>query len=238
MFHHDNQKILFGKQNDDCSRTIYKVTTSEVHLPRIRDEAAYQQAIGEWGVPECLHVPVVAVDEDAITDHIGDIVEILSPGKAFVVAIDPPPEPDIRLPIWNYPRANIFFEPFQVWVSTGYTRYRQAYVRAMGHDSVSDKVLAHVYNRRMAALRGYGFVRIVPVSRKTNSSAGFTEQWGVELAAADLGARIKKRGIRMQYADLRDLLVMLDISLGGGSQEVYRIGQNLIEIPGLRPPQV
>jgi hypothetical protein len=41
----------------------------------------------------------------------------------------------------------------------------------------------------------------------------------------------------MQYADLTDLLVMLDISLGGGVQEVCRISQNLIEIPGLRPPQ-
>jgi hypothetical protein len=41
----------------------------------------------------------------------------------------------------------------------------------------------------------------------------------------------------MQYADLGDLLVMLDISLGGGVQEVFRLGQNLIEIPGRRLPQ-
>ena len=90
----------------------------------------------------------------------------------------------------------------------------------------------------MATLRGYGFVRLVPVSRRANSSAGFTEQWGVELAARDLGARRRERGLRMQYADLTDLLVMLDISLGGGVQEVCRISQNLIEIPGLRPPQI
>jgi hypothetical protein len=89
----------------------------------------------------------------------------------------------------------------------------------------------------MAALREYGFVRLVPVSRKANSSAAFTEQWGVSLAATDLGARRRKRGLRMQYADLGDLLVMLDLSLGGGVQDVFRIGQNLIEIPGLRPPQ-
>lgn len=206
-------------------------------MARIRDAAAYQQAMREWVVPECLHVPVVAADEKAITDHIGDIVEILSPGRALVVAVDPPPERDIRLPIWSYPAANVFFEPLQVWVNPNYTRYRQAYVRAKGHESISGKVLAHVYNRRMAALRGYGFVRLVPVSRRTNSSAGFTEQWGVELAAADLGARKLKRGLRMQYADLGDLLVMLDISLGGGVQEVFRLGQNLIEIPGRRPPQ-
>lgn len=191
----------------------------------------------EWVVPECLHVPVVAADEKAITDHIGDIVEVLSPGRALVVAIDPPPERDIRLPIWSHPRSKVFFEPLQVWVSPNYTRYRQAYMRAKGQGSISGKVLAHVYNRRMATHRGYGFVRLVPVSRRTNSSAGFTEQWGVELAAADLGARKRKRGLRIQYADLGDLLVMLDISLGGGVQDVFRIGQNLIEAPGRRPPQ-
>lgn len=207
-------------------------------MPRIRDDAAYQQAMREWAVPECLHVPVVAEDEAAITDHIGDIVQILSPGRALVVAIDPPPERDIRLPIWAHPMATVFFEPFQVWVNPSYTRYRQAYVRAKGHESVSGKVLAHVYNRRMATLRGYGFVRLVPVSRRANSSASFTEQWGVEGASSDAGARKRKRGLRMQYADLSDLLVMLDISLGGGVQEVFRIGQNLIEIPGRRPPQV
>jgi hypothetical protein len=191
----------------------------------------------EWVVPECLHVPVVALDEEAITNHIGDIVEVLSPGKALLVAIDPPPERDKRLPIWTYSRSDIFFEPLQVWVSPSYTRYRQAFARAKGPESIAGKVMAHVYNRRMATLRGYGFVRILPVSRRSNSSSSFTEQWGVELAAKDLGARRVKRGLQIQYADLGDLLVMLDISLGGGVQDVFRIGQNLIAIPGLRPPQ-
>lgn len=213
-------------------------TPKEKKLSRVRNDAAYQQAMREWAVPACLHVPVVAEDETAIADHIGDIVQVLSPGRALVVAIDPPPERDIRLPIWAYPMASAFFEPLQVWVNPSYTRYRQAYVRAKGHESVSGKVLAHVYNRRMAMLRGYSFVRLIPVSRRANSSSSFTEQWGVELAAADLGVRRRQRGLRMQYADLSDLLVMLDMNLGGGVQEVFRIGQNLIEVPGLRPPQV
>lgn len=212
-------------------------TPRETKLPRIRNDAAYQQVMREWVVPECVHVPIVAENESAITDHIGDIVQVLSPGRALVVAIDPPPERDLRLPIWSHPRASVFFEPLQVWVNPTYTRYRQAYVRAKGHESVSDKVLAHVYNRRMAMLRGYGFVRLVPVSRRANSSSSFAEQWGVEAAAADLGARKRHRGLRMQYADLSDLLVMLDMNLGGGVQEVCRIGQNLIEVPGQSPSQ-
>lgn len=206
-------------------------------VSRVRNEAAYEQAMRQWVIPECLHVPVVAEDEYAITDHIGDIVEILSPGKALVVAIDPPPERDLRLPIWSNPMASVFFEPLQVWVNPNYARYRQAYVRAKRQESVAGKVLAHVYNRRMAILKGYGFVRLVPVSRRANSSSGFSEQWGVELAAGELLDQRRQRGLTMQYADLCDLLVMLDISVGGGVMDVVRVGQDLIEVPGERPPQ-
>lgn len=89
---------------------------------RTRDEAAYRQAVQGWAVPECLHVPVVALDETAIADHIGDIIETLSPGRAVVVAVDPPPERDLRLPIWSHPRSSVLFDPIQVWVSPTYTR--------------------------------------------------------------------------------------------------------------------
>ncbi len=206
-------------------------------MARRRDEAAYEQAMRHWVVPECLHVPIVAADEDAITNHIGDIVQVLSPGKAIVISIDSPPERDLRLPIWQHPRADIFFDPIQVWVSPLYTRYRPSYIKAKGHESVSGMVLAHMYNRRMAIHRGYGFIRLVPVSRGANSSSAYTEQWGVTLSQKDQGARRERLGLRMQYADLGDLMVMLDLKLGGGVQEAFRVGQNLIEVPGIRPAQ-
>lgn len=206
-------------------------------MPRLRNEPACVQAVRQWGMPECLHVPIVALDEKAINDHIGDVVEVLSPGRALLVEVDTPPPRDERLPIWSHLSSSVLFERRQVWVSHSYSRYRDAYVKAMGRESVLNKVLAHVYNRRMAALRGYKFIRIVPVSRGTNSSSSFTEQWGVGLAVKDLGERREKLGLKMQYADLGDLMVMLDIQLGGGVQEVFRIGQDLIEVPGKRPPQ-
>jgi hypothetical protein len=190
-----------------------------------------------WGVPECLHVPIVAVDEAAITDHIGDIVKVLSPGKALLVAIEPPPPRDARLPIWNHSNVATLFDPMQVWVSPTYTRYRSAYLQAKGSAGIVDRVLHHVYNRRMAVLRGYGYIRLVAVTRRANSSSAFTEQWGVELSSGDGATRRKAQGLRMQYADLSDILAMLDVSLGGGVQEAFRLGQNLIDVPGLRPPQ-
>jgi hypothetical protein len=37
------------------------------------DEAAKEIALRRWNLPECLHVPVAAVDEDAISNYIGTI---------------------------------------------------------------------------------------------------------------------------------------------------------------------
>lgn len=89
----------------------------------------------------------------------------------------------------------------------------------------------------MARLRGFGFIRLAPVSRGANFSSAFTEQWGVDMFTPDYVAKLAKHGLRMQYADLGDLMVMLDISLGRGVQDVFRIDQNLVEVLGVRPPQ-
>ena len=191
----------------------------------------------EWALPPCLHVPIVAIDEAAIHDHIGEIVSVLSPGRALLVAVDPPPDRDFSLPIWEHPNVENLFEPLQVWVSPTYTRYRPAYRRAKGDAAVEGAVLHHVYNRRSAVLRGFGFIRLVPISRRANSSSSFTEQWGVSLNTPERIARLKARNLKMQFADLGDLMAMLDIDLGGGVQEAMRLGQNLVEPRGLRPPQ-
>ena len=206
-------------------------------MPRTPDPAAYEQAMRKWALPPCLHVPIVAVDQSAIEDHIGEVLEVVSPGKALLVRADPPAPPDDRLPIFVHQNVANLFHTEQLWVSPGYTRYRQAWRRVFGGEGIEGKVLHHVYNRRMARLRGFGFIRLAPVSRGANSSSAFTEQWGVDLFTPDYVARLAKHGLRMQYADLGDLMVMLDISLGGGVQDVFRIGQNLVEVPGVRPPQ-
>lgn len=201
------------------------------------DPAAYAQATREWVVPECLHQPIVAIDSSAIEDHVGEIVTVLSPGRALLVRAFGAPSADLRLPIFGHPNIEALFQPLQVWVSPSYTRYRQAWRRALGDSDIQHKVLHHIFNRRMAKLRGFGFIRLAPISRSANSSSAFTEGWGVALNTPDYVARLNARGLRIQYADLGSLMVMLDISLGGAVQEVFRIGQNLIEIPGKRPPQ-
>jgi hypothetical protein len=201
------------------------------------EPAALKQAIREWALPPSLHVPIAARDAAAINDHIGDIVQIISPDKALLVRVAPPQRSDTRLPIFEHPNVSCLFEPLQLWVHPRYTRYRAAWMRTFGRAQIENRVLHHVYNRRKAMLIGYQYVRIAPVSRSTNSSSAVTEKWGVDLCTPDYVRRYNERGLRMMYGDLGHLMTMLDIPLGGGVQEAFRIGQNLVEVPGLRSPQ-
>ena len=157
---------------------------ASVPVQRI-DPAAYAQAMREWVVPECLHQPIVALDSSAIQDHVGEVVTVLSPGRALLVRPFEAPSADLRLPIFDHPNIEALFHPLQVWVSPGYTRYRQAWRHGLGDSSIQDKVLHHVFNRRIAKLRGFGFIRLAPISRSANSSCAFTEGWGVELNTSD-----------------------------------------------------
>jgi len=184
-------------------------------------------------LPECLHVPIAAVDEEAIATYIGDIVRTLArgvPGKAFLVRAKPSAPIDERLPIWETAKADVLHRPMQVWVHIGYTRYRNAYKKAFPSEDIANKVLSHTMNRRVADLKGFQYVRITPVSRGANSSSGFTENWSVALhSSPGKTPEQARRGASIQYADLTDLMLMLDLKLGGGGMSAVNEGQALVE---------
>ena len=117
----------------------------------------------------------------------------------------------------------------QVWVDVGYTRYRAACRKAFPDELVDGKVLSHALNRRVAAIKGFRYVRITPTSRAANSSSAFTENWSVDHNHdPNRVARQKRCGAEIQYADLTDLLLMMDIKLGGGLQDVTNDAQALL----------
>lgn len=104
----------------------------------------------------------------------------------------------------------------QVWVHNR---------RAFPDEVITGKVLSHAMNRRTAALKGFDYVRITPVSRGGNSSSSFSEHWGVALHGSP--EQLATRRIRppfIQYADLSDLMLMLDIKLGGGVMDAVNEG--------------
>ncbi len=120
-------------------------------------------------------------------------------------------------------------QPLQVWVHRTYGRYRRAYQRAHPEIDLDGLVLSHALNRRLAAARGFEFVRLTPTSRTANSSSAFSESWAVDRHSVEEQIeRNRKLGLSVQYADLTDLMLMLDMNLGGGVMELVNEGQKLI----------
>ena len=127
------------------------------------DETAKGIAFNRWGLPECLHVPIAAVDEDAIRNYIGNIDRVVSGRKyrkAFLVTVPAFAPIDPLLPISDHPNAGIFHARQQVWVHVAYKPYRPAYKRALPHDTIDGLILSHAMNRDTAAYKGFDFVRL------------------------------------------------------------------------------
>lgn len=202
-------------------------------MPLLIDKAAREIALSRWTLPLCLHVPIAAVDEEAIRNYIGTIERVLSPGspnRALLVTVPETAGIDPLLPISDHANAWIFHARRQVWVHIAYNRYRHAYRKAFPDEDIASRVLSHTMNRRTAALKGFDYVRITPVSRGGNSSSSFSEKWAVELHGSPRA--VAKRRLRppyIQYGDLCDLMLMLDMKLGGGVMDAVNEGQKLVE---------
>lgn len=133
------------------------------------------------------------------------------------------------MPIWDHPASSIFHAPLQVWVHVAYNGYRPAYRRGFPDEDIGGLVLSHAQNRRVAALKGFEFVRLTPTSRRANSSSAFSEGWGVDLhSQPHQMVANRSSGAFIQYADLTELMLMLDVSLGGGFMDAVNEGQKLI----------
>src|ERR1700752_1380955 len=141
------------------------------------DHAARDIALTRSALPECLHVPIAAVDDMAIATYVGEIERVLAEGTpcgAMLVRTKEPPPLDTRLPIWRLPASAILHQRHQVWVHIEFAGYRRAYRKAFPDETIDGKVLSHALNRRMAALMGFAYVRITPNSRGCNSSSSFS----------------------------------------------------------------
>jgi len=190
------------------------------------------ERVRRFGIPDCLRVPIAAVDEAAIETYVGKIISTLSGNmarRAFLIEAHAPPPIDPGLGIWKYPAASILHQPLQVWVHRDYGSYRRAYQRGFPGVDLRGLVLSHAMNRRLAAWKGFEFVRLTPTSRAANSSSAFSEGWAIDRHSAEKQIEAnRKLGLFVQYADLTDLMLMLDLRLGGGLMDAVNDGQKLL----------
>ena len=188
------------------------------------------------GLLPCLYIPVAARDTNAIDTYVGRIVARLarrSSERALLVEAHEPEEPDERLPIWRLPESAVLHYPLQVWIDVDYGAYRRAYMRAFPDVDLTGLVLDHVMNRRVARLKGFRYLRIVPISRAANSShGGLSEGWGVEYHSSQRMREINRISQALvQYADLADIVKMLNMEGGGSFMEIVNEAQKLVDLP-------
>jgi len=188
------------------------------------------------GLLRCLYVPVAARETSTIETYVGRIVGGLSrrsPSKALLIEAHEPEEPDKRLAIWRHPGAAILHSPRQVWVHVDYGAYRRAYLRAFPDTNLTGFVLDHVMNRRVARLKGFAYLRIVPISRAANSShGGLSEGWAVEYHGSPRMTTLNRASqAKVQYADLADVVKMLNMEGGGSFMDNVNEAQKLVDLP-------
>jgi len=75
--------------------------------------------------------------------------------------------------------------------------------------------------------------RIVPISRAANSShGGLSEGWGVELHSSLRMMEINRVSQAVvQYADLADIVKMLNMEGGGSFMDIVNDAQRLVDLP-------
>jgi len=211
------------------------LTSSVPDRLRPVDEHALRIPRGSGLLP-CLYVPVAARSISAIETYVGKVIGRATsrpPDRVLLVESYRPAEPDPRLLIWNHPEVAILHNPKQVWVDIDYRRYRSAFKRVLPDVDITGLVLDHVLNRNVARINGFKYVRIVPVSRSVNSSHGsLNEQWGMaEMVKPERVAREAASKAMVQYADIVDLVKMLNMTAGGSFMQNVNDFQALVDLP-------
>lgn len=188
---------------------------------RAIDELAKELAV-RFGMPADLHIPIAARNKEAIHKYIGPFSEIFTKSnKALLVKIEDAPCINNKLAIWKVKGSEIFHCTLQVWVHVDYADYRKAYHKAFPEQDLTILVIDHIMNRRVARLKGFEYLRVIPISRAANSSSGnMTEKYAYEYHST---AEMKQSNSRVQpfiqYGDIADIVKMLNIRTGGSFQE-------------------
>ena len=188
------------------------------------------------GLLPCLYVPIAARDTLAIERYVGKIATQLmpkSPDKALLVEAYEPEKADARLAIWDVPDAVVLHLSRQVWVHVDYRAYRRAYSQAFPNFDLTGLVIDHVMNRRVARLKGFAYLRVVSISRGANSSHGsLSEGWAVKYhSSPEMREKNRVSQAAVQYADLSDIVKMLNMPGGGSLMDMVNEAQKLVELP-------
>lgn len=167
-------------------------------------------------LPESLIIPVGAKSIAAIETYIGPVLKRDANDHWLEVEFTPLASPDKSL-VWQHKRAPWFHTRRQCWVEVDHHFYRRAYQRCYPDLPLSDFVIDHILNRRLARALGFRYIRLIHVSRGVNSSSGRGSEFDVINYNNPEGLnaeRFKESPHQIFYAAPDDLLKMLNIKVG------------------------
>lgn len=185
------------------------------------------------GMPSDVHIPIGARNKNAISRYIGSIQSIknIQSEKAFIVTPHYCPDQNEKLPLWKLKESAVLHANKQVWVHVNYRSYRSAYTKAFCEQDVKNYFIDHILNRRVARLKGFDYLRVIPVSPEVNSSSGgVTEKYGFNHHSTTRMKNINKEDQAfIEYADIADIVKMLNLKTGGKFQDIIRDSLYLLE---------
>lgn len=169
-----------------------------------------------------LLIPIAARDREALAKYAGTITQLSSNAlNAFILTPHRTPLPNLKRPIWHVKGVEVLHSFKQTWFHVNYTNYRKAYQTAFPEQDLTNCVFYHVMNRRVARLKRFNYLRIVPISRTANCSSGnFTEKCGIAFHNSDRMRMVNSESpVFIQYCDKADIIIILRIQTGGKVQE-------------------
>lgn len=181
-----------------------------------------------FGLPKSLIVPIGAKSKASIQRYVGVIESNFDDDSAFLVSFCPLEKPD-QSEVWQHHRSALLNHALQLWVNVNYKNYRQLYFTIF-NEMVEDKksVIDHIMNRKLARSLGYNFVRLLHISRSSNSSGGRGGETFANISlSVGLSINPDISSNEIVYADPMDLLKMLNINVGGFGLDVVRDNHHL-----------
>ncbi|MBL7788911.1 MAG: hypothetical protein JNL75_03650 [Chitinophagales bacterium] len=167
-------------------------------------------------LPLSLLTPIAAKDLSSITNHIGNYTFIDGSDKKALI-VD-------WLPYDNKPSAKLqclehgdnIHQAKQVWVTPDFKGYRKCYFDYFSTIENSYRlVVDHLFNRRLAKIWNYQYIRLIHIDRAVNSSSGRgQENFSVDLMKDDTKYWMRIRDRNISYADPFDLLKIVNQKIG------------------------
>jgi hypothetical protein len=181
-----------------------------------------------FGLHHSLIIPIGARSRKSIEQFVGPVEQVFGNDEAFLVSFEPHGLPN-DLPVWKHERSLLLNHTKQLWVDINSRKYRNIYY-TVWEDMVKEKeyVIDHIMNRKLARALAYKYVRLLHVSRKTNSSSGRGgETVAMNFLPLSISVNTEINASEIVYADPMDLLKMLDIQVGGFGLDAVRDNHHL-----------